>query len=62
MTFSKEPPEITEREILKFLASVYDPLGLISPTFLLGKIVSGELCDDYLSWDEKLSESCTRPP
>ena len=44
----------TKRGMLKFLASVFDPLGLISPIMLLGKNMFREACDLKLTWDEEL--------
>ena len=46
--------------MLRFLASVYDPLGLASPTTLVGKLLYREVCDQRLSWDGKVSESTAR--
>lgn len=31
VTFLEPPPEVTKREMLRFLASIYDPLGVASP-------------------------------
>ncbi|XP_028407828.1 uncharacterized protein LOC114530405 [Dendronephthya gigantea] len=57
VTFPNKPDENTKREILRFLASVYDPLGFVSPVTLLGKIIFREVCDKHLPWDEKLSDN-----
>ena len=56
VAFPNKPEEITKREILRFLASVYDPLGIVSPVTLLGKFIFREVCDQHLPWDEKLSD------
>ena len=45
----------TKRGALKFLASIYDPLGMISP-FVLGKCIFRELCETKHSWDEQMRE------
>ena len=37
--------------ILKYLASVYDPLGIASPILLLGKLIFREICDLKVGWD-----------
>ena len=42
----------TKREILSKLASIYHPLGLISPVHLRGKVVYRELCESKLPWDK----------
>ena len=34
------------------LVSVYDPIGLISPSHLIGKILYGEVCELKIPWDE----------
>ena len=34
---------------------VYDPVGLISPEHLLGKLLDLEICDTKLPWDETVS-------
>ena len=60
VTFPAPPIETTKREMLRFLASVYDPLGLASPTTLVGKLLYREVCDQRLSWDGKVSESTAR--
>ena len=69
MTFPKEPPEITEQEILQFLALVYDPFGLTSPKLLLGKIVYREVLmiirhHETVVWKvwTTVAEGCMRPP
>ena len=56
VTFPEEPTDVTQRGILRFLASVYDPLGVASPTTLTGKCLYCEVCDCRLSWDEKVSD------
>ena len=56
VTFPEEPTDVTKRGILRFLASVYDPLGVASPTTLTGKCLYREVCDCPLSWDEKVSD------
>ena len=49
--------EVSKREMLRFLASVYDPLGLASPVSLVGKLLYREVCDQHLSWDQKVPET-----
>ena len=49
---SKE--EYTKCNIRSHLASIYDPLGFISPVYLLGKIVYQESCELKLPCDEKI--------
>ena len=43
-TVNKEPAT-TKRSALSQLASVYDPLGLISPTTLLGRVLYRKMCE-----------------
>ena len=44
----------TKRGILKYLASIYDPLGITSPVLLLGKMIFREICDLKVGWDTPL--------
>jgi hypothetical protein len=46
---------ITKRHVLKFLASYFDPLGLISPTLLLVKLFLNKLWTEKYSWDVELN-------
>ena len=46
----------TKRGILVFLASIYDPLGIISPCTLIGKVLYRDACDSKLDWDDELPE------
>ena len=49
--------ENTKRGVLQQLASIYDPLGLLSPILLSGKIIYRAVCDEKLSWDQPLSDT-----
>ena len=48
VTFPEEPVDVTKRGILRFLAAVYDPLGIASPTMLIGKLLYREVCESRL--------------
>ena len=45
ITFRGPSPEVSKREMLWFLALVYDPLDLASPGSLVGKLLYQEVCD-----------------
>lgn len=47
----------TKREVLKQLAKVYDPLGLVTPLTLQRKMIYRDICNQKLPWDAAL----TRP-
>ena len=46
----------TKRNILRIVASFYDPLGLVSPVTIKFKILFQRLCKDKLGWDDIMSE------
>ena len=47
--------EPTKRNVLSLLASLFDPLGLISPVTVSMKILFQEICSSKLDWDETLT-------
>ena len=49
--FPTVPAVLTKRGVLAYLAKVYDPLGLISPMMLEGKIIYREICEEKIRWD-----------
>ena len=48
---------VTKRELLHNLASIYDPLGLVAPVTLRGKIIYRETCEAKTAWDAPLPKS-----
>ena len=44
----------TKRVVLRTIAKIYDPLGIVSPVVLIAKIIFRELCDRKISWDQPL--------
>ena len=51
---------ITKRGILSTLASIFDPLGLISPIAVAAKVLFQELCLQKINWDDPLPEDKVR--
>ena len=45
---------VTKRRVLKLLAKIFDPLGLITPVTFYGKVFFQELWKQGLQWDEPL--------
>ena len=41
--------KLTKRAILQKLASIYDPLGIISPTTIIRKIIYCDICESKIS-------------
>ena len=50
------PKELTKRTLLSKTASLYDPLGFVSPVLLVPKIVQQELCKRQLDWDDEVPD------
>ena len=46
---------LTKRNVLRFGAKIYDPLGLLSPFTIRLKLLFQELCHDRIEWDSNLS-------
>ena len=46
----------TKRGALSNLAGVYDPLGLVSPTTLQGKLIYWGMCEERLGWDQEFHD------
>ena len=62
-TISVKRPQIpdenqitTKRNVLKCVASVFDPLGLLSPVLLSGKILIQSTWTKGLDWDDELCD------
>ena len=47
---------ITKRNVLKTVASVFDPIGLFSPVLLRGKLLIQELWKRGVEWDEEIED------
>jgi hypothetical protein len=48
---------LTRRGVLSTVSSIFDPLGLIAPVILEGKMILQEMCRSNLDWDDALPES-----
>ena len=46
---------VTKRDLLSFVASVYDPIGLVSPWLLPGKLLFQEISSNTIPWKSKLN-------
>ncbi|XP_072384678.1 uncharacterized protein [Diabrotica undecimpunctata] len=53
-TLSKQV--IAKRSVLSLMANIFDPLGLLSPCTIIGKIIMQHLWCNQLSWDNNLPE------
>ena len=51
---------MTKRHILNELSSIYDPLGIISPTMVEGKRIYREACDEKVGWNSEVSTSTSK--
>ena len=53
-------PEMTKRKLLSQVASLYDPLGLIAPIIVSGKLVFQEATRRSMDWDDVLPDAITK--
>jgi hypothetical protein len=60
ITVPLEAATTTKRGILRKLAKIYDPLGLVSPQVLLGKFIYRETCNRKIGWDAPIEEDLKR--
>ena len=52
---------VTKRQVLKCVAAIYDPFGLISPVILIGRILLQEITRLNLGWDQEVPQDiCQR--
>ena len=56
ITFPAQITNGTKREVLRKIATIYDPLGLASPITLEGKMLYREVCETRIPWDQKLPQ------
>ena len=54
VTFPENESTPTKRGILSKVAKIYDPLGLVSPIILGGKLLYREACNEKCPWDATL--------
>ena len=52
----KEVETVTLRSMLKTLACIYDPLGIISPMIVEVRHLYGQAVDEKKGWDKRVSE------
>ena len=52
--------KVTRRSMLSFVASIFDPLGFITPWVLAGKLLLQQATRLKLNWDDYVSEDIQR--
>ncbi|XP_063543206.1 uncharacterized protein LOC134751689 isoform X1 [Cydia strobilella] len=58
--FGKHPEKITKRFILSTIAKIFDPLGLLSPVVIQGKILLQLLWLSRVSWDDEVPQEISQ--
>ena len=53
-TFRFEGSTVTKREVLSCISQIYDPLGMVAPVVLFGKLFLQKLWSCKLDWDDSL--------
>ncbi|CAK1584058.1 unnamed protein product [Parnassius mnemosyne] len=59
-TVDKTDKVTTKRSVLKLLASIYDPVGFISPCIFIAKEIMQDLWKLGIGWDEQLPTDVTK--
>ena len=54
---NSNPPHLTKRKVVSLLATVFDPLNLLAPLTIKGKLFIQTLWKEDSSWDRKLSDN-----
>ena len=54
--FSDRRKPVTRRGILSTVSSIFDPLGIVSPVTLLGRVLLQKLCAVSCGWDDPLPD------
>ena len=54
ITFPAKQEKYTRRAVLQRFASIYDPLGIVSPVTLEGKLIYRNASDAKIPWDQQL--------
>ena len=60
VTIPKEGTIATKRGVLRDLARIYDPLGLVAPLTVKGKFLYREVCNEKVAWDAPLPQHLLR--
>ena len=60
MQFEDTLEKITKRKVLSSLAKLFDPLGLVLPVTVKGKVLMREIWTLKLDWDEELPNSLVK--
>jgi len=60
MIFPRNNAVRTKRGLLRNLATIYDPLGLVSPLTLKGKFIFRDVCISKVAWDAQLPEQIAK--
>ena len=53
ISIAKFQQAVTKRNMLSYVASIYDLLGIISPCYVLGIVLYSELCNEKIRWDSE---------
>ncbi|XP_030748228.1 uncharacterized protein LOC115876558 [Sitophilus oryzae] len=51
-----EEKQVTKREVLSKITQMFDPLGLIGPVIVIGKLMMQEIWKTKIDWDDFLEE------